>query len=100
MWKDVIPHLGPLSQVLTYDLRGHGHARAAPLPESLDHLQTTFYSFMNTLGIEKADIYSKSYGGAMAQHFVLSYPDRVRSLALTATCSKTHPLLSHTREGI
>ncbi len=93
MWKDVFPRLASGARVISYDLRGHGQARAAPLTISLDHLAGDLRTLLNVLGIEKADIYGASYGGGVAQHFALAYPDRVRSLALIATTSKSHQLL-------
>jgi pimeloyl-ACP methyl ester carboxylesterase len=43
---------------------------------------------LDALGIEKAHIAGISYGGEVAQAFVLAYPERTRSLALIDTVSE------------
>ena len=54
---------------------------------------------LDTLGIEKADLYGASYGGAVAQYAALNYPERVRSLGLIATSSQgSIPLLDQRAE--
>jgi len=93
MWREIIPYLAPDARVITYDLRGHGQARAAPLTNSLDHLAEDLKILLEILQIEKADIYGASYGGGVAQHFALSFPAKTRSMALLATTSRSHILL-------
>ncbi|KAF9885363.1 hypothetical protein FE257_012980 [Aspergillus nanangensis] len=93
MFQELAPRLTSVGHVVTYDLRGHGYARGAPLTKSLDHLVEDLTLLVDTLGIEKADVYGASYGGAVAQYFTLARPERVRSLCAMATSSKGHPLL-------
>lgn len=94
MWREVVPRLAATgTRVIAYDLRGHGHARGAPLTRSLDHLCADLELLLDTLGIEMADIYGASYGGAVAQYFALDYPHRTRSLAVLATAAKAPPVL-------
>lgn len=91
MFQKIMPRLG--CRVITYDLRGHGFARGAPLTKSLEHLADDLKELMDALNISKADIYGASYGGAVAQYFTLAHPGRVRSLCLMATSSQAHPTL-------
>jgi 3-oxoadipate enol-lactonase len=95
MFREVAPRLASQAQarVITYDLRGHGHARGAPLTKSLDHLADDLKLLLDALSITKADIYGASYGGAVAQYFALAYPDRTRSLCAMATAARGHALL-------
>jgi 3-oxoadipate enol-lactonase len=94
MFTKVAPNLASAGRVITYDLRGHGYARGAPLTTSLDHLVDDLKQLVDILGIDKADVYGASYGGAVAQHFTLAHPSRVRSLCTMATSAQGHPLLA------
>lgn len=44
---------------------------------------------MVVLGIDKADIVGESFGGVIALHFALAYPDRVDRLVLISSLAKT-----------
>ncbi|KAL2788218.1 Alpha/Beta hydrolase protein [Aspergillus keveii] len=94
MFTEVAPSLTSAGRVITYDLRGHGYARGAPLTTSLDHLVDDLKQLVDILDIEKADVYGASYGGAVAQYFTLAHPSRVRSLCTMATSAQGHPLLA------
>ena len=50
-------------------------------------------ALMGALEIEKAHIAGISYGGEVAQAFVLKYPDKVKSLILIDTVSEVSPEL-------
>lgn len=67
MWKDVLPKLASAARIIAYDMRGHGQARGAPT-ESLDHLAKGLLILMDTLGIEKAEVYGASYGGGVPRN--------------------------------
>jgi 3-oxoadipate enol-lactonase len=94
-WRAVAPRLARRGQVIAYDLRAHGRARGGRPPQSLDQMADDAALLMDRLQIEKADVYGASYGGAVAQHFALRHPDRVRALGLLATGARTpHGLLT------
>ena len=93
MWKDIFPRLASGGRVISYDLRGHGQARAAPLTKDLDHLADDLRELLDIMRVDKVDVYGASYGGAVAQYFTLAYPERVRSLTVIASASKGHEIL-------
>jgi 3-oxoadipate enol-lactonase len=88
MWREVMPHLTGAARVIAYDTRGHGYSRGAPLTESLGHLADDLSQLLDTLGVERADVYGQSYGGAIAQYFAHQHPNRIRSLALITTSAE------------
>jgi pimeloyl-ACP methyl ester carboxylesterase len=49
---------------------------------------------MEQLGIQKADIFSVSMGGMIAQHLAIDYPEKVGKLILTVTSSRPNPILT------
>jgi 3-oxoadipate enol-lactonase len=94
MFGHVAPRLASQARVITYDLRGHGHSRGAPLTKSLSHLAEDLKLLLDALSIDKADVYGASYGGAVAQYFTLAHGDRTRSLCAMATAAQGHPVLA------
>lgn len=92
MWDGVGPALAQQERrVLAYDLRGHGYAKGAPPTKDLSHLATDLAELLDKLGIKVVNVYGQSYGGAVAQHFVLEHPSRVRSAAFITTASMAQP---------
>jgi 3-oxoadipate enol-lactonase len=85
MWRDVFPRLAAEGRVVAYDLRGMGYARGAPSTRSIDHLAEDLRVLLDTLAIERADVYGISYGGAVAQSFAIAQPHRLRSCAFITT---------------
>ena len=49
---------------------------------------------METLGIEKADIFAVSMGGMIAQWLAIDYPEQVGKLILAVTCAAPNPILT------
>ena len=48
---------------------------------------------METMGIEKADVFGVSMGGMIAQHLAIDYPEKVGKLILAVTCPRPNPVL-------
>ena len=81
-------------RVIAYDLRGHGFARDAPAIESLAQLADDLNDLLGALKLDKVNVAGVSFGGAVAQTFVLRYPPRVRSAAFIATTSTGSKIIS------
>lgn len=80
-------------RLVQYDCRGQGQSEHPPGPYSMELHADDLAALLDGLGIEKAHIAGISYGGEVAQAFVLRYPHRVQSLALAATVSEVGPEL-------
>ena len=75
-------------RLLQYDCRGQGQSDHPENPYSMEEHADDLSALMDALKIKKAHIAGISYGGEMAQAFVLKYPDKVRSLILMDTVSE------------
>jgi 3-oxoadipate enol-lactonase len=88
-WRPATSKLTAGVRTIAHDLRGHGHARGAPLTTGLAQLATDALALLDRLGIERADVCGSSYGGAIAQNIALAAPARVRSLVLIGTSARS-----------
>ena len=71
--------------VIRFDLPGVGGSPAPVLPYHLTTLPSLLAGLLDQLGYQQADVLGISWGGALAQQFALSRPNRVRRLVLVAT---------------
>lgn len=88
-WKAQIEHLAKNYRVLAFDNRGAGRSSAPDYPYTSKHFADDAIGLMDAAGItEPAHVIGRSMGGAIAQIMALDYPDRVRSLLITASFGK------------
>ena len=80
-------------RLLQYDCRGQGQSDHPPGPYSMEGHADDLAGLLKVLGVEQAHIAGISYGGEVAQAFVLSYPKMVESLILIDTVSEIGPEL-------
>ena len=74
------------TETIAFDLPGTGGSQTPVLPRTLRCLAGLTCGVLDTLGYRRAiDVLGISWGGALAQEFVLTYPARVRRLVLAAT---------------
>jgi poly(3-hydroxyalkanoate) depolymerase len=71
--------------VIRFDMPGVGGSPAPVLPYHLVTSAPLLAGLLDQLGYPEADVLGISWGGALAQQFALSRPDRVRRLVLVAT---------------
>jgi pimeloyl-ACP methyl ester carboxylesterase len=88
-WNAQIARLQEHYRVIAFDNRGAGRSSAP------DYLYTTKLFADDTIGLldsleisEPAHIIGRSMGGAIAQEIALAYPNRVRSMIITASFGK------------
>jgi poly(3-hydroxyalkanoate) depolymerase len=79
---DELDHRRP---VIRFDMPGVGGSPAPVLPYHLVTSAPLLAGLLDQLGYPRADVLGISWGGALAQQFALSRPDRVRRLVLVAT---------------
>lgn len=85
-WSLTAPSLAEDFHIYIPDLRGHGGTDKPDLkiyPISL--YAADLSSFMNEVGVDKADIVGHSLGGAVAQAFAINYSDKTNHLVLESS---------------
>lgn len=85
MWRDVIPFLTKDYRVISYDLRGHGHAASGSNMSSLSVFADDFVALLNSLQLNKVHFVGLSFGGSIGQYVALQYPERLSSLTIIAS---------------
>ncbi|MEW6241819.1 MAG: alpha/beta fold hydrolase [Chloroflexota bacterium] len=87
-WAFQTKALSERYRLLQYDCRGQGQSDHPESPYSMELHADDLSALMDALKIETAHIAGISYGGEVAQAFVLKYPHKVRSLILMDTVSE------------
>jgi proline iminopeptidase len=83
------PWLDPLSdtaELVYYDQRGSGRSRCTELSDVTNQTWVLDAEAVRaSLGLNDVVVFGHSYGGCLAQEYVLAFPDRVRGLILCST---------------
>ncbi len=82
-WRLNIAPLAKGRRVVAPDMVGFGYTeRPAGIRYNLETWVGHAIAFLDTLGIERADVVGNSYGGALALAMAIRHPQRVRRLVL------------------
>ncbi|MFK7954599.1 MAG: alpha/beta fold hydrolase [Lysobacterales bacterium] len=84
-WNQQVAMLAETYQVILHDHRGVGSSSPAPVVTSSQEMADDVVHMMDAMGIESAHIVGHSTGGAIGQHLGVRYPDRVKTLVLSAS---------------
>ena len=88
-WQAQIERLQGRYHVIAFDNRGAGRSSAPDYPYTTRHFADDTVRLLDEIGVsEPAHLIGRSMGGAIAQEIVLAYPDRVRSMIITASFGK------------
>ncbi len=90
-WDPLVPFLRERHRVVRYDVRGHGTARSATVPESFAPLADDVATLLDELDEHRAHVVGHSWGGMIAQRFAMDHPDRLSRLSLVCTRSSPYP---------
>ncbi len=80
MWYHQVRYFSPDYQVITYDLRGHGHSKIKDTIN--DYEYKDIYNLLEHLQIEQVNIVGCSLGAIVATDFAVVHPERVQKLVL------------------
>jgi poly(3-hydroxyalkanoate) depolymerase len=75
------------ARVIAFDAPGVGASPAPWLPYRLRRIARLATGLLDHLGVDRADVFGVSWGGAAAQEFAIRHPERCRTLTLAATCA-------------
>lgn len=77
---EIIPKLAEAHTVYALEFQGHGRTTDIDRPITYPNLASDVATFMNAVGIEKADVFGYSMGAAAALKLAIDYPDKVDQL--------------------
>ena len=72
-------------EIIAFDVPGVGQSPPRLLPYRLWMLARLASRLLDTLGVDRVDVFGVSWGGTLAQQFALQNPRRCRRLVLAAT---------------
>ena len=87
-WSRMIPMLASRHRVIVFDNRGVGQTSATNTPYSIRQMAEDAAGLLDAIGLNRVHVAGHSMGGQIAQELALAQPERVRTLALLATCAK------------
>lgn len=83
-WKFQLESFGETNRAIAWDMPGYGGSQ--PLEEvTFAGLASSLRDLFDHLGLDAPHIVGHSIGGMVAQEFCAAYPDRLKSLVLSAT---------------
>ena len=89
--------------LISYDQRGLGQSEIPDGPYTMKDYADDAFNFLRKLGFEKVNIIGVSFGGMVAQHLAINYPNVVEKLVLMCTSpggKKYHSFPLHELEAI
>lgn len=90
-WSFQIPAFAEHHRVLAVDLPGHGRARPAPRPLSIDDIAEALDDALTTLGEGEVHVVGLSLGGCVGLALAAARPGRVRSLTVVNAFARLAP---------
>jgi pimeloyl-ACP methyl ester carboxylesterase len=84
MFGDLLTTLATERRVVAVELQGHGHTRDIDRPFSFEAFADDLAALVAHLGLEQADLLGYSLGAGACLRTALSYPERVRRLAIVS----------------
>ena len=100
---EVVPSLAETRQVIAVELQGHGHTADIDRPLTYEQMADDTAALLEHLGIEQADVFGFSMGGAAALQLAIRRPDLIRCVVLASasyTSDGAHPELLETIDTI
>jgi proline-specific peptidase len=88
IWKPQIIVFSKYYKILTFDLRGTGKSDRPNYPYTMEIYVEDVKNLLDYLHIKRTHLIGRSFGGMIAQNFVLKYPKYVKKLVLIATNAK------------
>jgi pimeloyl-ACP methyl ester carboxylesterase len=96
----LVAALAESRQVIALEVQAHGHTADIDRPFSYEQFADDAAAVLEQLGVEQADVYGYSLGGAVALQLGLRHPGRVRKLVIASASSSSDGLYPEVLGGI
>jgi pimeloyl-ACP methyl ester carboxylesterase len=83
-YTKAIPYLSKTNYAIAMDFMGNGDSDQPPYPYQVEDHARTVVSFMDSLGIKKANVVGNHCGGKVALELAATWPERVNKLVLSS----------------
>ena len=80
----IVPALAETRRVISAELQAHGHTADVDRPLSYEQMGDDVAGLLRHLGIEQADVFGYSMGGAAALQLAIRHPELVRKLVVAS----------------
>jgi pimeloyl-ACP methyl ester carboxylesterase len=97
---EIVPRLAKTRQVIAVELQGHGRTADIDRPLSYEAMADDVAALMQEIGIEKADIFGYSIGGAIALQMAIRHPEMVDKLIAASVSYKTEGMYPEVLAGL
>ena len=98
-WAPNIPAFSQKYRVVIHDHRGTGQSSRSRIRYSVDQMTDDLLAVMDDLRIAKAHLVGHSTGGAIGQTMAALHPDRLISLVIYASWTKSDPFFQRVFEA-
>ena len=88
-WQDQVAAFAKRFEVVTFDHRGFGESDPSRIGYTVERMAADVVGLMDALGIKRGHVVGHSTGGAIAQTIAIEHPNRLASVVLSATWTKT-----------
>jgi pimeloyl-ACP methyl ester carboxylesterase len=82
--RDLVTRLAETRQVIAAEMQGHGRTADIDRPFSYEQLADDVVVLMDSLDVEKADVFGYSFGGGIALQLGIRHPERVDQLVVAS----------------
>jgi aminoacrylate hydrolase len=88
-WQPQIAEFSKQFRVIVHDHRGTGQSTRSKIAYSVDQMTRDLLQLMDVIGIDRAHLLGHSTGGAIGQTMAIEHPERLISLVLYASWTKS-----------
>ncbi len=97
-WRPQIERYSKQYRVITYDHRGCGKSTRSETEYTVEQMSSDLLQLMDHLNLDSAHFVGHSTGGAIGQTIAIDHPNRLRSLVLYASWTRTDPFMRRVME--
>jgi aminoacrylate hydrolase len=98
-WHPNLAAFAARHRVIVHDHRGTGQSSRSRMRYSVDQMADDVLRLMDTLGIAQAHLVGHSTGGAIVQSIAITHPERLKSLVIYASWTRTDPFFARVFEA-